>query len=123
MRPLQVLAVQLGFHKDYPDVTTLATTYNDGLYYVASFLQRELPEVQLQLCQMLWGEDPADFPLESYDYILISALSTHFWSNIPALELLQKRKQPHCKIIIGGPHATFAPHEALQYADYVILGE
>ena len=123
LRPLKVLFVQLSFHKDYPDVSTLATTYNDGIYYVASFLMREVPGMEADICQMFWGEDPADFPLEQYDYILISALATHFWSNLPALRTIQARRNPRCKVIFGGPHATFAPYEALDYADYVILGE
>ncbi len=123
VRALKVLFVQLGFHREYPDVSTLATTYNDGIYYVASFLKRELPGCDIEICQMFWGEDPASFPLETYDYILISALATHFWSNLPTLEWIRAHKQPSCKVIMGGPHATFAPHEALQYADYAILGE
>jgi anaerobic magnesium-protoporphyrin IX monomethyl ester cyclase len=123
MKPLKILFVQLGFDKLYPDVSTLATTYNDGLYYVASFLKRELPGADIQVCQMFWGEDPADFPLEQYDYILISALATHFWSSLETLALIRSRKSPGCKIIMGGPHATFAPHEVLRYADFAILGE
>lgn len=121
-KPLKMLFVQLGFHKDYPDVSTLATTYNDGLYYVASFLKRELG-AEVDVCQMFWGEQPDDFPLADYDYILVSALATHFWSNRAALETLKKGRGRHCRIIMGGPHATFAPYEALEYADYVILGE
>jgi Radical SAM superfamily/B12 binding domain len=123
MRPLKLLFVQLGFHKDYPDVSTLATTYNDGLYYVASFLKRELPGAEVDLCQMFWGEEPTDFPLASYDYVLISALATHFWSNTAALEAIDRGTGDDCTVIMGGPHATFAPYEALRYADYVILGE
>lgn len=123
MRPLKALFVQLGFHKDFPDVSTLATTYNDGLYYVASFLMRELPNLQADICQMFWGENPDDYPLSSYDYILVSALATHFWSNLPALESIRSGKRADTVVIMGGPHATFAPYEALRFADYVILGE
>jgi anaerobic magnesium-protoporphyrin IX monomethyl ester cyclase len=123
MRALKLLFVQLGFHQDYPDVSTLATTYNDGIYYVASFLQRELPQAAVDVCQMFWGEQPDDWPLGDYDYILISALATHFWSNLAALETIRQGKRDGCKVIFGGPHATFAPYEALQYADFVILGE
>lgn len=123
MRRPNILCIQLGFHKDYPDVSTLATTYNDGIYYVASFVQQQYPEAQVELCQMFWGENPADFPLESYDYILISALGTHFWSNIPALETIKRRRRKDSVVIMGGPHAAFAPYEALKYADYTVLGE
>jgi hypothetical protein len=123
MRALNLLFVQLGFHRDYPDVSTAATTYNDGIYYVASFLRRELPGAEVDVCQMFWGEQPDDFELGKYDYILISALATHFWSNLAALETIRRGKREDCTVILGGPHATFAPYEALQYADYVILGE
>jgi hypothetical protein len=123
MRPLKVLFVQLGFDARYPDVSTRATTYNDGLYYVASFLLREWPGLQADVCQMFWGEHPRDFPLAEYDYILISALATHFWSNLDVLEFIRDQRRPGCRVILGGPHATFAPHEALRYADFAVLGE
>jgi len=123
MRPINILFVQLGFHEDFPDVSKLATTYSDGIYYVASYVQRHCPGARIDMCQMLWDEDPAGFPIESYDYIMISALASQFWSNIPVLELLKSRKKPGCKIIIGGAHATFAPYEVLEYANYAILGE
>ncbi|MEN2990056.1 radical SAM protein [Tistrella sp. BH-R2-4] len=123
MSALKVLAIQLGFHPDYPDVSTLATTYNDGIYYVASFIADQLPEAEIEMCQMFWGEKPADFPLEDYDVILISALATHFWSNIPTLETISRRRRRDALVIMGGPHAAFAPHEALKYADVAVLGE
>ncbi|MET7685069.1 radical SAM protein [Streptomyces sp. NPDC005423] len=118
-----ILCVQLGFHEAYPDASTLATTYNDGLYYVASFVQSEYPDARVEMCQMFWGEKPEDFPLADYDYILISALATHFWSNIEALERIQRGKRPGCVVVMGGPHAAFAPYEALRYADYAVIAE
>lgn len=120
---MRLLFIQLGFHKSYPDVSTLATTYNDGIYYVASFVQRQYPEAHVDMCQMFWGEDPTALALETYDYIMISALGTHFWSSIAVLEQIKLRKRPGCPLIMGGPHASFAPHEALEYADFVIIGE
>lgn len=123
MKTLKILFIQLGFHKDYPDVSKLATTYSDGIYYVASYVKREISNAQVDICQMLWDEDPSVFPIEHYDYIMVSALASQFWSNLPVLKLLKDRKKNTCKVIIGGQHATFAPYEALRYADYVILGE
>jgi hypothetical protein len=123
MKSLNVLCIQLGFHDAYPDASTLATTYNDGIYYVASFIQQEFPHAHVEMCQMFWGETPAKFPLASYDYILISALATHFWSNIETLELIQRDKRDGCVVIMGGPHAAFAPYEALRYADYAVIAE
>ncbi|MGW1073326.1 B12-binding domain-containing radical SAM protein [Streptomyces sp. NPDC002537] len=123
MKSLDILCVQLGFHDAYPDASTLATTYNDGIYYVASFIQQEYPDARVEMCQMFWGEKPEDFPLARYDYILISALATHFWSNLEALELIKRAKRPGCVVIMGGPHAAFAPYEALRYADYAVIAE
>ncbi|MCN9243706.1 radical SAM protein [Streptomyces sp. RY43-2] len=123
MTGLNILCVQLGFHEAYPDASTLATTYNDGIYYVASFVQQEFPQARVEMCQMFWGEKPEDFPLADYDYILISALATHFWSNIETLELIQRHKRPDCVVVMGGPHAAFAPYEALRYADYAVTAE
>lgn len=123
MRPLKLLFVQLGFHPDYPDVSTLATTYNDGIYYVASFVKDQLEGAEVEVAQMLWKEDPLARPIESYDYILISALGTQFWSNLDVLQEIVRRKRPGCRIIMGGPHASFAPQEALRHADFVIIGE
>ncbi|WP_030784569.1 B12-binding domain-containing radical SAM protein [Streptomyces sp. NRRL S-920] len=123
MTNLRILCVQLGFHEAYPDASTLATTYNDGIYYVASFVQQEFPDARVEMCQMFWGEKPEDFPLAAYDYILISALATHFWSNIETIELIQRDKRPGCVVIMGGPHAAFAPYEALRYADYAVIAE
>ncbi|MBS2964831.1 radical SAM protein [Actinocrinis puniceicyclus] len=122
-RNLSILCIQLGFHDAYPDASTLATTYNDGIYYVASFVQHEFPDAQVEMCQMFWGEKPGDFPLADYDYILISALATHFWSNIETLELIRRAKRDDCIVIMGGPHAAFAPYEALRYADYAVTAE
>jgi SAM-dependent methyltransferase len=123
MRSLNILAIQLGFNPSYPDVSTLATTYNDGIYYVASFVKREIGNAQVDMCQMFWGENPLDLPLERYDYILISALATHFWSNIPVLDELKRRCKKGSVVIMGGPHAAFAPYEALRYADYAVIAE
>lgn len=119
----RMLFIQLGFHPDYRDAGALASTYNDGIYYVASFLKRQFPDIVTDVCQMFWGEDPGDFPLETYDYILISSLATTFYANKHALDEIARRRKKTSAVIFGGAHATFAPHEVLDYADYAILGE
>lgn len=119
----RMLFIQLGFHPDYRDAGALASTYNDGIYYVASFLKRQFPDITTDVCQMFWAEEPRDFAIESYDYILISSLATTFYANKPALDEIARRRKKSAKVIFGGAHATFAPHEVLDYADYAILGE
>lgn len=123
-RKLRVLCVQLGFHPDFRDAGALASTYNDGIYYVASFLRSQYPDtLDVDVCQMLWGEQPDAFPIEDYDYILVSALATMFRANRQALASIRRRRRPGCKLIFGGPHASFAPHEVLEYGDFAVLGE
>jgi anaerobic magnesium-protoporphyrin IX monomethyl ester cyclase len=142
MRPLRILLLQLGNHHSRRDGSELTHrgfrtrdsmswayvsyepgTYSDGLYYVGSFLMQNLPDAKFDVCQMLWGDDPADYPIESYDYIMVSGLGTHFWSNLAAMRLVKKRKRRDAYSIMGGPHATFAPYEALEYVDFVVLNE
>ena len=123
MKELCMLFIQLGFHTEYPDSSTAATTYNDGIYYVASFVKREFPSARIDMCQMMWNQHPRDFPIEDYDYIFISALATQFWSNIETLQSMRDRMKEGATAVMGGPHAAFAPYEALKFVDYVILGE
>jgi anaerobic magnesium-protoporphyrin IX monomethyl ester cyclase len=120
---MKLLFIQLSFHPDYPDSSTLATTYNDGIYYVASFAMENFPGAQVDICQMMWGEKITSFDVGAYDYLLISALATHFWANLEVLQHITATKSKNCKVIMGGPHPAFAPWEALKYADYVIQGE
>jgi radical SAM superfamily enzyme YgiQ (UPF0313 family) len=122
-RKIRVLGMQLGFHRDYPDTSIMATGYNDGIYYVLSYLMEHVPGIEVDMVQMYWGEDPRQRAIEDYDYILISSLATQFWSNLDVLRALRERRAPGCRIIYGGPHATFAPYEVLRYADFVIIGE
>src|SRR5947209_8738203 len=112
-RKLRVLCIQLGFHQDYRDAGALASTYNDGIYYIASFLQTEFPGISIDVCQMFWGETPAEYPLEQYDYFLISSLASTFGANFAALDTIKARRKPGARIVFGGAHASFAPHEVL----------
>ena len=79
MRALKILLLQLGNHHSRRDDSSMLThlgfrsrdsmswayvsyepgTYSDGLYYVGSFLMEHLPNARIDVCQMLWGEDPA----------------------------------------------------------------
>lgn len=52
-------------------------------------------------------------------------LSTMTYAAERAYEIADaiKRVRPSIKTIIGGPHSTFMPDEALRHADYVVKGE
>jgi anaerobic magnesium-protoporphyrin IX monomethyl ester cyclase len=56
------------------------------------------------------------------DYLLLSAISR---TVVPAKELatLFKKTNPSGIVIAGGPHVTFLPEEALEWADIVVRNE
>lgn len=58
--------------------------------------------------------------LRQYDVVGIGSLT----STIPsAYRLADSLKGKGPVIVMGGPHATFMPREALEYCDYVVMGE
>lgn len=60
--------------------------------------------------------------MEQYDVIGISLFSDGFNESIALTQAL-KRSYPDKKVIWGSIHPTLRPHECLQYADFVCVGE
>lgn len=58
--------------------------------------------------------------LRQYDVVGIGALTSTICSAYRLADAL-KGKGP--VVVMGGPHATFMPREALEYCDYVVMGE
>ncbi|TFH31268.1 MAG: radical SAM protein [Promethearchaeota archaeon] len=56
----------------------------------------------------------------SADLICISTITT---TAPAAFKIAEYYKSQHIPVVIGGPHVTALPEEALEYADYVIRGE
>jgi len=96
-----------------------------GLAYIASFLERADHEVKI-----------IDLSVENYDEIKLMKLIDKFspaiigiTANTPtadsAYRIVHSLKSafPDILFIMGGPHPTVLPDEALQYADVVIRGE
>lgn len=50
---------------------------------------------------------------------------TDFWYPVWKTAKLIRKKLPHCKIVLGGPHCSVFPRETLEYsdADYVVRGD
>ncbi|RJP93415.1 MAG: radical SAM protein [Desulfobacteraceae bacterium] len=58
--------------------------------------------------------------LETYDVVGIGSLS----STIDEAYLLADRlKKSRVTVVMGGPHVTFMPEEAIEHCDFVVLGE
>ena len=58
--------------------------------------------------------------LESYDIVGIGSLSSTIDEAYSLADELRKKNVP---VIMGGPHASFMPEEALDHCDYVVTGE
>jgi radical SAM superfamily enzyme YgiQ (UPF0313 family) len=58
--------------------------------------------------------------IESSDVVCISSITA---TATKAYSMGQKLKALNIPVIMGGPHPTFLPDEALEYADFVIRGE
>ncbi len=58
--------------------------------------------------------------LRQYDIVGIGSLSNTITN---AYQLADDLKQNNNTVIMGGPHVTFMPEEALDHCDYVVLGE
>lgn len=117
----RLLAIQLVGSKEYPSVLYGVRTYRDGLFYVCSHLL-STGLYEIDMCQCYWGDSPLRYDLTQYDAILVSALGHHLVPNRQLLTQLKKKAGPNRPIIIGGPHATFAPHDVLRYADFAVIG-
>jgi len=58
--------------------------------------------------------------LRQYDIVGIGSLSNTIAN---AYRLADSLKQSNTTVIMGGPHVTFMPEEALDHCDYVVIGE
>jgi radical SAM superfamily enzyme YgiQ (UPF0313 family) len=58
--------------------------------------------------------------IESSDLVCISTITS---TAIKAYRMAKRLRALDIPVIIGGPHPTFLPDEALEYADFVIRGE
>jgi radical SAM superfamily enzyme YgiQ (UPF0313 family) len=58
--------------------------------------------------------------LKKYDIVGIGSITNTITD---AYQLADYLRQHGVKVVMGGPHVTFMPEEALQHCDYVVLGE
>lgn len=117
----RLLAIQLVGSDKYPTVLWRISTYRDGIFYVSSHLL-STGLYDIDLCQGYWNDSPMNYDLKNYDAILISGLGHQVVANRELLTNIRKEFGKNKPIIIGGPHATFAPYDALNYADFAVIG-
>ncbi|MCL5292425.1 MAG: B12-binding domain-containing radical SAM protein [Actinobacteria bacterium] len=98
-----------------------------GILYLAGYLRRELPEVELSVIDGLKsGYDRTLSAIESFDPDILG-ISFYTPVALSAYRLINQVKEalPNTFIVAGGPHATALPREVLERsgADVVAIGE
>ncbi len=58
--------------------------------------------------------------LKGYDVVGIGSISSTI---VEAYRLADSLRRSEAVVVMGGPHVTFAPDEALAHCDYVVMGE
>lgn len=94
-----------------------------GLAYIASYLRENIKNVEIRILDGTTGIDPLQQIVQFQpDIVGITATTPQIPS---AYELAAAIKQnlPHSTVVLGGPHVTVLPEEAVQYADFVVVGE
>lgn len=87
-------------------VPILATLLRDRGYDVKVFIEKMAP--------IVWRE------VYEADLVGISVVTN---TALPSYRMAQKIRARGIPVVLGGPHPTFEPDEALQYGDYVLRGE
>lgn len=88
-----------------------------GLATIASVLNKNGYKCDLWINTMTDSEKKN---LESYDLVGIGSLSSTINEAYNLSDCLRKKGT---KVVMGGPHVSFLPEEALDHCDYVIKGE
>jgi radical SAM superfamily enzyme YgiQ (UPF0313 family) len=86
-----------------------------GLLAVAALI----PPERYEVCLIDENIEPIDFDAE-VDLVGISAMTCYVKRGYAIADQFRKRGVP---VIMGGVHPSYMPHEALQHADAVVVGE
>lgn len=88
-----------------------------GLATIASVLKKNAYKCDLWIKPMT---DSEKIDLANYDVVGIGSLSSTIDE---AYQLADYLRQKGTKVVMGGPHVSFMPEEALNHCDYVVRGE
>ncbi len=101
-----------------------AHTINLGLAYMAAALEARGHDVCVHDCNL---EREAALPgkLRDAELVCFYTITAAFKAAVALAERIKTRWNADCKIILGGPHPTARPDDALQspYVDFAAIGE
>lgn len=94
-----------------------------GLLYIASSLEHAGFHVELKDLTLAENHAVLDEPLRRADVVAMSSSTSLFGRALSTLEYV-RRLTPDIPAIIGGPHATACPEDAIEKGfDYGVIGE
>jgi len=93
-----------------------------SLLILASYIRKKLPQLQIKVFDALIEQKLEEDLIKFFpDVVAITSTTS---SILDAYELcLWCKRNMNCKIILGGCHVSVLPHEAMKYADYVVIGD
>ncbi len=100
-----------------------------GLLYVATYLKRNQPDVELKVVDAASPDMPYDqlgkIIREFSPRVVGIAAYTHTFIDALMISRLVKRIDPRAFVVMGGHHLSYFPAETLQHetVDYIIIGE
>jgi anaerobic magnesium-protoporphyrin IX monomethyl ester cyclase len=100
-----------------PNVYDLSLLPRLGLPLIGGILRQQGHDVRIY-CEMLAPVDWAD--VEQADLVGLSSTTS---TTPAAYKMAARARLAGIPTVIGGPHVTFLPDEALDHCDYVVRGE
>lgn len=89
---------------------------------LASYLQKQIPEIEIKILDEISGEHFSRQTLQAFtpDYVAVTCMTEFCYR---AYEIAQIAKSEGITTIVGGKHPSIFPEEAAQHFDYVIAGD
>jgi len=94
-----------------------------NLGYIASYLRKTLPNVEIRVFDGLTGDDPERCVREFQPSVVGVTATTPQAPEAYRLGDAIRSDYPDILTVIGGIHATIMPKEALEHFDVVVVGE
>jgi anaerobic magnesium-protoporphyrin IX monomethyl ester cyclase len=93
------------------------------LAHLASYVKANIPDLEVKIVDSVTGQDPV-CEIESFKPNLIGITAT-----TPLIDAAYRladsipKVMPDVAVVLGGPHVSVMPEEALAHCDYVVVGE
>lgn len=94
-----------------------------NLGYIASYLRKHMPNVEIKIVDGMAGDNPTRELFKFQPDIVGITATTPQAPEAYRLADSIRRNRPDILVVIGGVHASALPHEALEHAHIIVVGE